>query len=51
MAFLGPVLYAGTTGKIAGNVSDATTGEPLAGANIYIPGSSFGAAADVGNPG
>jgi len=47
MALLVSTLHAGITGKIAGNVTDSVTGETLAGANIYIPGTSFGAATDV----
>lgn len=38
--------FAGTTGKIAGKVIDATNGEPVIGANIIIVGTSLGAAAD-----
>ncbi|MFO7889513.1 MAG: TonB-dependent receptor [bacterium] len=38
---------AGQTGKIAGQVIDAATGEPLPGANIYLEGTSMGAAADM----
>lgn len=41
------LLFAGTTGKIAGRVIDATTGEPLAGANVYIEKTNYGAAADL----
>jgi hypothetical protein len=37
---------AGTTGKIAGRVTDAETGEPLPGANIEIEGTTMGAATD-----
>jgi len=40
-------LWAGTTGKIAGRVEDASTGEPLIGVNIYIDGYPYGAASDV----
>ncbi|GAB4338191.1 MAG: TonB-dependent receptor [Calditrichia bacterium] len=40
-------LLAGTTGKIAGRVIDASTGEPLPGANIYVEGYPFGAATDI----
>ena len=39
-------LIAGTTGKIAGYVKDATSGEPLPGANVLIEGTFMGAAAD-----
>ncbi|MDH7603875.1 MAG: TonB-dependent receptor [Melioribacter sp.] len=38
---------AGTTGKIAGKISDKSTGEPLIGANVIITGTSLGAATDV----
>lgn len=46
--FLGIVglAVAGTTGKIAGRITDAKTGEPLPGANIEIVGTRMGAAAD-----
>ncbi len=36
--------FAGTRGKLAGTVTDRSTGQPLAGVNIYLDGSSFGAA-------
>ena len=36
-----------TTGKIAGVVMDEATGEPLAGADVFIRGTRFGAATDV----
>ena len=42
----GTSVYAGTTGKIAGKIFDATTKEPLIGANIIIEGTNLGAAAD-----
>jgi len=38
--------FAGTTGKIAGKVIDATNGEPIIGANVIIMGTSLGAAVD-----
>ena len=49
IAFLGlsSILYAGSTGKIAGVVKDKSTGEGLAGPNIEVVGTSLGAAADV----
>jgi hypothetical protein len=37
---------AGTTGKISGKITDATTGEPLIGANVIIMGTNLGAATD-----
>lgn len=41
------LVYAGTTGKIAGKVTDAATGEPLPGINIIVEGTSLGAATDL----
>ncbi|HFE63858.1 MAG TPA: TonB-dependent receptor, partial [Caldithrix sp.] len=40
-------LSAGTTGKIAGSVRDANTGEPLIGANVILKGTYLGASTDV----
>ena len=40
------LLYAGNTGKIAGTVKDAQSGEPLVGANVIIKGTTKGAATD-----
>ena len=40
-------VYGGTTGKIAGRITDAETGEPLPGANIQLEGTSLGAASDL----
>lgn len=39
--------YAGTTGKIAGRVTDAGTGEPLIGANILVKSTAYGASSDL----
>ncbi len=39
-------LFSGTTGKIAGTVTDAETGEPLIGVNIVVEGTLLGAATD-----
>ena len=39
--------FAGTTGKIAGRVTDAETGEPLPGVNVVIEGTTQGAATDL----
>lgn len=39
--------FAGTTGKIAGRITDAETGEGLPGANVQIDGTTLGAATDV----
>ena len=38
---------AGQTGKIAGRITDATSGEPLPGATVVIEGTTLGAAADL----
>lgn len=40
-------LWAATTGKLAGRVLDANTGDPLAGVNILIEGTQIGAATDL----
>ena len=40
------LLFAGTTGKIAGNVKDIETGEPLPGCNVQIVNTNMGAATD-----
>jgi len=40
-------IYAGTTGKIAGRGTDSQTGEPLAGVNVVVEGTSMGAATDA----
>ncbi|MDZ7313424.1 MAG: TonB-dependent receptor [candidate division KSB1 bacterium] len=41
------MLYAGTTGKIAGKISDAESHEPLPGANVVIQGTTLGAVSDL----
>ena len=40
-------IFAGTTGKIAGQVVDAQTGEALAGVNVIVENSALGASTDV----
>ncbi|MBN1155312.1 TonB-dependent receptor [candidate division KSB1 bacterium] len=40
-------LWSGTTGKIAGVVTDKATGEPIPGANVYVVGTELGAATDL----
>ena len=40
-------VYAGTTGKIAGRILDAETGQPLIGANVVIMGTQMGASTDL----
>lgn len=39
--------FAATTGKISGRILDASTEQALAGANVIVEGTSYGAAADV----
>ncbi len=39
--------FAGITGKIAGTVVDSQSGETLPGANVFINGTTMGAAADL----
>ncbi|GEM_PF-313663 len=43
-AVFGTTGRAGVTGKIAGTVKDAKTGEPLVGVNLLVEGTNFGAA-------
>ena len=45
LAFVGAL--AGTTGKIAGRVRDAKSGEALIGANVVLVGTTMGAATDL----
>ena len=40
-------IFAGTTGKISGQITDKETGEPIVGANIIIEGTYLGASADL----
>lgn len=39
--------FAGTTGRLAGRVTDAATGEPLPFVNVVIVGTTLGAATDI----
>ncbi len=47
LTFFTSLLLAGTTGKIAGRITDGESGEGLPGANVQIEGTSLGAATDV----
>ncbi len=47
IVFATSIVYAGTTGKISGRVTDAKTGEPLAGVNVVLKGTMQGAATDI----
>ncbi|HOJ19178.1 MAG TPA: TonB-dependent receptor [Ignavibacteriaceae bacterium] len=42
-----PHLFAGTTGKLAGRVTDTDTKEGLFGVNVILEGTNFGAATDI----
>jgi outer membrane receptor protein involved in Fe transport len=44
---LGSPLWAGTTGKIAGQVIDQKTGTPLPGVNVMVSGTSLGGVTDL----
>ena len=41
------ILFADSTGRIKGKISDAETGDPLIGANVLVEGTTFGAPSDV----
>ena len=41
------IIFAGTTGKIAGKIVDKSTGEPLVGVNVVVKGTSLGAITDI----
>ncbi len=47
LASMPALVFAGTTGKIAGKVVDKSTGAPLPGANIIIVGTTMGAASNA----
>ena len=40
------LIFAGITGKLVGNITDAFTGEPLIGVNLVLKGTVLGAATD-----
>jgi outer membrane receptor protein involved in Fe transport len=41
------LLFSGTTGKIAGVITDQSTGDPLPGVNVVIEGTTMGTSTDV----
>ncbi len=41
------VIFSGTTGKIAGKITDKDTGDPIPGINVVLQGTSHGAATDI----
>lgn len=40
-------LFAATTGKIAGTITEAETGDPMPGVNVVVEGTTLGAATDM----
>lgn len=44
---LSTMLFPGTTGKIAGVITDSQSGDPLVGVNVVIEGTTLGAATDI----
>ncbi|MDZ7263054.1 MAG: TonB-dependent receptor [candidate division KSB1 bacterium] len=47
LLILVPMAFAGITGKIAGHISDAESGQPLPGVNVFVEGTSVGATTDL----
>lgn len=47
LLFMGGNLYSGTTGKIAGTITDKNAGNALPGTNVVVQGTQMGAAADA----
>jgi outer membrane receptor protein involved in Fe transport len=47
LLFSSSLVIAGTTGKIAGLITDKETGEPVVGANVYLDGYPFGSSTDT----
>ena len=45
--FMVNALFAQNTGKIAGKVTDGSTGEPIVGCNVLVEGTTMGTATDV----
>ena len=47
LVFLSSLAIAGTTGKIAGTITDKLSGEPIIGANVIVLGTSLGISTDI----
>ena len=47
LIFSNQIVFAGTTGRLAGRVTDTATGEPLPFVNVVIMGTTMGAATDI----
>jgi outer membrane receptor protein involved in Fe transport len=45
--FISNILFAGTTGKIAGRIVDQETGEALPGVNVVVKGTTLGSTTDI----
>src|SRR3989304_866198 len=41
------ILFAGSTGKVAGNIKAKKTGEPLIGTNVILEGTTLGGSTDI----
>ncbi len=47
IALASSILFAGSTGKISGRITDASTGEPMAFANVIVSELKIGATSDI----
>ncbi|MBN1155964.1 TonB-dependent receptor [candidate division KSB1 bacterium] len=47
LVLLPTLLFAATTGKISGRITDQETGDPLPGVNVVISGTTMGGATDI----
>lgn len=47
LLFITNIIFAGTTGKIAGRITDKETGEPLPGVNVVVQGTTLGSTTDL----
>ena len=47
LAVLPSLVFSGVTGKIAGTIKDASTGEKLMGVNIILTGTQLGGVSDL----
>ncbi|MCB0751859.1 MAG: carboxypeptidase-like regulatory domain-containing protein, partial [Ignavibacteriae bacterium] len=47
LIIMSSTIFAGTTGKITGRITDAQTGEPVPFVNIIIMETNLGAASDI----
>ncbi len=47
LLILVPLAFAGVTGKIAGQITDSESGQPLPGVNVFVEGTTIGATTDL----